>query len=301
MKMFKQLMSIMLAATMCVSLTAPAMAVVLEDNEQNSEMIIADATGNEMNFHVVDNGNGTYLMEYYFNGELDTTYLIGADADYVEATTVDGEEYILETNDYIQPVADVPVQAVAASPVHFCTITYQTNSAFKKESKASVEMTATTKRVQRKFYTQANTKFADGVAMIANNIISVGFALFATSGGTAIEVAATTILTGMIANNGAELVDGIIKNVLSDSFDCVETKYTYQLTLITEKFTKTGTLKDAGIYDSIEYDNGTISPIYDGYTPTTIQKTEKAAFSMEVWKKCAPNYAAPAYKTYLFY
>ena len=301
MKLYKKVISIMLAVTLVVSLVVPAMAIASEDNEQNFETVLADESGNEMKFHVVDNGDGSYLMEYYFNGELDTTYLIGADTDYVRATTGDGAGYVLETNDYIQPAAVEVAQAATANPVHLCTITYHADAMFQRESKASVEMTATNKRVQKTFVTQANTKYADAVAVITNYIIGAGLALFTASGGSAATIAAGSVLTGMIAEAGANLVDGIIKNALSDRFDCVETKYTYSLTLITEKFTKTGTLKDAGVYDTILYKNNEIHPLYDGYTPTTIRETEKTAFSMEVWKKCAPNYTAPPYKSYLFY
>lgn len=306
MKLTKKIVSAALALTMTLSLVTPAMAVTPKDTPQNEAAMatVIDETGNELSFQMIDNNDGTYTMEYYYNGELDTTYTISTESSYIQAKTTDGEEYSINTEEYIQSddsQQPMLTASAASNPVHFCTIYYNANSAFSTQSAASVEMTYTAKNVTKKFVTQANTRYADAVATVSSYIIGAGLALFVVSGGSAVAVAAGAVVTAMIANAGAQLVGGVIKDALSDSFVCSEVTYSYPITLVTEKFTKTGTLSQAGISDYIYYDNGEVAQAYDGFTPTTIRKTDEFNFALEVWKKCAPNYSMPSVKSYSYY
>lgn len=300
----KKLTSLFLAVAMATGLMAPAMASEKEDAVMvaTDKACVMDAAGNEMAFETVYCGNGVYLLYYYFNGELQTTYTLSGEAQ-IEAKTVDGQTYTVERLDTRNVVQEVELLSPEPKAVttHFATIRYKTNSTFTSTPAASVETTGTVKTMQIPFTAEKNSKFSDAVAQVSAEIIAICLAFAAPSGGSSLALVATTVVTGMIAAAGGQIVNDIITAVVSDWFNCVETAHSYNITLITNKFTKTGKLNQVGYSDSVYYDDvDELEATYSGYTPASIQNGKESSFAREVWMACT-SYAYPGLSSYTYY
>lgn len=83
-----------LALVMCFTCTIPASAQMNENNDY--DVTVMDDNGKTMGM-VLEEHNGTYIMKYYYDGELETTYQLNG-SNTINAEKSNGERYTLNIN-----------------------------------------------------------------------------------------------------------------------------------------------------------------------------------------------------------
>lgn len=291
--MFKKIISFCLALIICLSLCVPAFAK--DTKTIQSESYILDTDGNRLTFEMQEGTDGTYIMNYFVGGKIQTVYTI-EDPSHISATTAEGETYTVDTKNIIQE--GYSAMPTVERPIHFCTIKYNISRYSATENPyASVELT---EKIDNKPYIvngYRDSPYPDIVTTVASYIISGVIAVSVPPASA--HLFAQAIVNSMLASVGGNVVNGMISAVFTEIFEARNIHFTYEATLsVGSKIIGTTKMSNAGTTSVVSYKNVEYSDTYhSGYTPSQMQNTQ-GKFAVEIWNGCCWEYTCPGYISY---
>lgn len=259
--------------------------------------IISD-DGNILEFKTYDAGNGTIIMDYYYNGALVNTYDLTGSKNTISVTCTDGENYTLDKAiDIAQEsninvvyedgkFVEVPAAAasVSSSSRNLGVFRYNETSSLSLPYNNISIATTNAKNTKHRVISPKDQEYADLLAQVSSEIISVALSGVSISGGVATMIAAS-LLESMIAAAGGKIIGDLVTVALSDSYDAV--KLTFQVTAM---FGYAGSVTKyksyySGAAEYVAYDGENYSDsYYSGYNQYSWNTTD---FAIITWNDTA--------------
>lgn len=305
----RKFIAAIIALTLTFSISVPALALNVTDQTNSAEiavnsgvMTITGSDGNVLEFEIYELSPGVYRMDYYYNGEMDRSYVLSGNDSNVCATTAEGETYTVESTVQTEnatmalPAATPYASSVWQSLGNFqyygvSGIPYPTIEVNTQIYNSSIA----TKRVT----SAAGSLAADVTAAITTAIIAGVLGIVAAPATLAAAVAAA-LLSDMIATAGGSIVNGVISTAISDTYNIV-TNYHYLAALAPQvntshnyAFTSAYVSYNGQPYEHQGYDSTT------GFTRENWSTTE---FGKQAWEDTfgTKGYSYPGVKRVNFY
>jgi len=273
--MKKILSTLLVFAILLITLSPTAQAASYPMNNIVDSYTRSDYSGNEMDFELVRNGEGSYSLNYYYNRVLTTIYDICNTNTTVIAHAVTGN-----VRQYTLDASAVQIQRFPAEkgPVrwqHAGYIRYRYSERFDCDPIAVVSWKDTdafsgTYVVN----TYQNSVYSDWVAVITSVLIGAGMSLLAPA------TLAAGILAGMIGYYGSEVINGLISIPFIEEYECSYVTYTMRAEVIGAGMNTSAVDYEGGVEYRLDYVDAPAEYHCEGWTPRT---WACRAFAEEVW------------------
>lgn len=279
---------ILVFAMVCPYFTASASG--LSDNDENV-IIVMDDTGKEMRFETFEDDLGNITIKYYYNGRFIKSYSFNTTSNQIRVQCEDNMTYNLTTEDYVECSSDSYIDndnnavmyATRSNTRNLGVFYYKDTDYFTLPHVSLTCDTIDTEKVTYRVTTPSNSSYADSFATLTNYLIGIVFVTVTISGGLAASIAAS-VLEGMIAASGGQVVGGLITAAISDYYKAIRISYKTTATFSCTNHTFRFHADYSGSAHYVAYDgnNYESSRIYEGITPQ-LSTWNNTDFSIVTW------------------
>lgn len=278
----KKILSFMLVIAFVFSTMTPmAHAASLTPDSTVDSFEQRDGAGNKLEFELVEGPNGEYTLYYYENNVLTKTYGMSSGNSTItvtDETEATNQQYTLHSNP--ATVVEGPTTWAKDRWYHAGYFNYGYSETFECNPTAVVSW-KDTDSYSGTYYVDVyqNSVYSDWVAVVTSTLISFGLAAFAPA------TLAAAILSTMIGNCGAQIINDIISIPFIEEYECSSVTYTMRAEVIGPGMDTDVVDYEGGVEYWVKYADAPDEHYQTGWTPTT---WNCRAFAVEVWEDSVP-------------